>query len=162
VLWSGLVPDATTNAFLGTRSAAASARRVKPEIDIDVAVWLDPGTSRVQQCKLRCYTKGAANAGGQVAVLGGGGAPAPGAPGGAAPLPARPAPVPAPESTEPAPEAPAGPLVFQDGLPTRAAKAGQTFMVVSYDLTFANHEATVAPTLDATARALLGLPAASK
>jgi hypothetical protein len=153
VLWSGLIPDATTNSYLGTRSVAARGARAKLEIEIDVAVWLDPATSRVQQCKVRCYTKGAANAGGQVAVVAGLGA-GPQPPGGVAPRP-----VPAPESAEQAPEAPAGPLVFQDGLPTRAPKAGQTLMVVSYDLTFANHEAAVAPAIDAAARALLGLAA---
>ena len=157
VLWSGLVPDAATNSYLGTRSVAARGARPKPEIEIDLAVWLDPATARVQQCKVRCYTKGAANAGGQVAVVAGGRGAGPQPQGGVAPRP-----VPAPESAEQAPEAPAGPLVFEDGLPARAAKSGQTLMVVSYDVTFANHEAAVAPAIDAAARAMLGLTAAGK
>jgi hypothetical protein len=154
VLWSGLVPDATTNSYLGTRSALAPAARARPEIEVDIAVWLDPATSRVLQCKVRCYTKGSSNAGGAITVLGGG-APAPqGVAGGVAPPQAKPS-----EDADKAPDAPAGPLAFQDGLPKRAPKEGQVLMLVSYDVTFANHEAAAAPELDANARALLGLPA---
>jgi hypothetical protein len=48
VLWSGLVPDATTNSYLGTRSALAPAARARPEIEVDIARPGDVARAAVQ------------------------------------------------------------------------------------------------------------------
>src|SRR5262249_20703699 len=63
LLWSGLIPDAPTNALLGTRMAPNLARsgRPKPEMEVGLAFWLDPATSHIHQVKMRCYTRLAAN-----------------------------------------------------------------------------------------------------
>ena len=54
LLWSGLLPEATTRSFDGPPRLR---RRPKPDIDLDVAIWIDPATARAQQIKVRCYTR---------------------------------------------------------------------------------------------------------
>src|SRR5262249_3311843 len=157
LLWSGLLPEAATNSSLGGRAAtAARLGRAKPDIDLDVAVWIDPATARAQQIKVRCYTRlGTAT---QVALVAGapGGAGVGGPPGAA--VPPRPAKGDAePRKDEAAKEEPER-LTFAAGLPVGPRKDQVPVWVVRYDAGFGRPGAL--PALDDAARAMLGLPAA--
>jgi len=144
LLWSGLVPDASTNSSLGGRAAnLARLGRAKPDIDLDVAIWIDPATARAQQIKVRCYTRLATAAQGALVAQRLAGGPGAGAP------PQAPAKDDAEAKKEEA--------TFANGLPVRTPKEPVPVMVVRYDVVFGNPGAP--PALDDAARAMLGLPA---
>jgi hypothetical protein len=154
LLWSGLLPDGATNSSLGGRAAnLARLGRAKPDIDLDVAIWIDPATARAQQIKIRCYTRLLTAAQGALV------APAlAGGPPGAALPPRPPAKGDAEAKKEDAAKEEPERLTFADGLPVRTPKDQVPAMVVRYDVVFGNPGA--APALDDAARAMLGLPAA--
>jgi hypothetical protein len=151
LVWAGLFADTATS---NRGTSAARLGRAKPDIDIDVAVWIDPATARAQQIKIRCYSRLMTAAQGVLAAR---------ALGGAAP-PAAPAPAETPAKGDPVksdtvakkdqPEK----LTFANGLPVREPKDQVPVMLVSYDVVFGAPGAP--PALDDAARAMLGLPAA--
>jgi hypothetical protein len=133
LLWSGLLPEATTSSFDGPPRLRG---RLKPDIDLDMAIWIDPATARAQQIKVRCYKR-------LVERRAAAGAQANGA-----------AEAKKEEAAKEEPER----LTFADGLPVRTPKAQMPVVVVRYDVVFGSPGA--APALDDAARAMLGLPAA--
>ena len=154
LLWAGLFPDSTLNQNLGVRAAMPGAVQpipVRSEIDIDIAIFLDPATARIHQIHVRGYSKGMANsAAGGLAM------------GAAVPLPGAP-----PKAVEKVPEKNVVPadakaaaqteLVFEQGLPIRKPKDKEMQTTVAFDIKFTNHEAAKPPELDAQARELLNL-----
>jgi len=135
LLWSGLLPEAITSSFGGHAATRARLGRPKPDIDLDVAIWIDPATARAQQIRVRCYMR-------LVERRGAVGAQAKGA-----------AEAEKEESAKEEPER----LTFVDGLPMRTPKAQVPVVAVRYDVVFG--AAGAAPALDDAARAMLGLPA---
>jgi hypothetical protein len=144
LLWSGLIPDAVTNAYLPLRNLTSTGARgrAKQDLDVDLALWLDPATGDVRQLKVRCYTKMISAAGGGLVMPGG--------------APPRPGAAPEPELDDEEAAKP-GPLAFEDGLPVRKPRGRDMLMVVSFDVTFQELGTAKPPALDATARELLGM-----
>lgn len=145
-LWAGAVPPAfcasTSNVFRMMGRAGGKVQRgaaEPPDATVDVAVYLDPATSLVQQVQLRSWMKDDIQRGGAgVVVVRGGAIQANG--GGE-------------EEEEDEEVGKQEPLRYEQGLPLRSRKKTT---VTDVTVRLADHGKTAAPTLDERQRRLLG------